>query len=328
MISVALNGLGRFGQHLIHAWLAAGECEFSIDYACDEYLSAEAVCTLLREHDRLDFSSAAPTVEAGCLCLTRADGVRLCIAFHHGSAIHAPWLGEPGLWLECSGRYSIAADCQPFLKGKTGHVLISATSWDADQTLVMGFNQGDLHSKSRVISYGSCTVNAFVPLAHWLHDTCGVREAQANIIHNVPAHRLVEHAHPARRTCTLEFMAPRLLPWLDADRFFVGYALIPYTGASLIDLRFRLCDPPSRPVFLSALQAACTDGVLAGRYALLDQDPGVQGALGAPWNAMFYEAGIALKGDTLCLAGYFDNENSAFRYLELVNWLSEHAVLG
>lgn len=321
MICAGLNGLGRFGQHLLHAWLA-NPGAVSIDYACDEGLSAQAVCELLTRHDRLDFSRAAPKAENGKLCVTRADGVRQQIEFHHCPASRAPWLGLPDMWLECSGRHPAATDCQVFLVGQTKQVLVSATCWDADQTLVMGFNHSSWLTEARVVSYGSCTVNAFVPLANWLHQAYGIQEAQVNIIHNVPAHRLAEHAHPERRSCTLEAMAPRLLPWLSPERFSIAYTLIPYTGASLIDLRFRLRTPGSRTALVDSLRAACSEVPLRARYAVLETDPGVNGALGSPFNAMFHEGAITLQGDTLYLSGYFDNENSAVRYLELVQWLA------
>lgn len=35
-----------------------------------------------------------------------------------------------------------------------------------------------------------------------------------------------------------------------------------------------------------------------------------------------------LEGDTLHLSGYFDNENSAVRYLELLQWLAAQQAIG
>jgi glyceraldehyde 3-phosphate dehydrogenase len=205
----------------------------------------------------------------------------------------------------------------------TVYTKLKTPSWDADQTLVMGFNHASWSPESRVISYGSCTVNAFVPLASWLHEAFVIQEAQVNVIHNVPAHRLAEHAHPERRTCTLEAMTPRLLPWLSPERFFVNYTLIPYTGASLIDFRFRLGTPVLRSALIDALRTSCTVGALQARYAVLENDPGICGTLGLPFNTLLHEDGIVVEGDTLYLSGYFDNENSAVRYLELVQWIAE-----
>jgi hypothetical protein len=44
----------------------------------------------------------------------------------------------------------------------------------------------------------------------------------------------------------------------------------------------------------------------------------VVGVLGARENAVFPLSGIEVIGDNLRFRGYFDNENSAVRYLQLV----------
>ena len=83
MISTGLHGFGRFAQHFLYAWLSDPD-GISLDFACDEHLTAEAICDLLIQHDRLDFSSAMPQARDGELLLTRADGLRQRIIFHHG----------------------------------------------------------------------------------------------------------------------------------------------------------------------------------------------------------------------------------------------------
>lgn len=320
MVVAALHGLGRFGQHLLHAWLQA-PAGVVLGYAADEVLTGEAVCRLLREHDRLDFSATDPGFESGCLCLTRADGERVRLAFHHGPILEAPWLWQPDLWLECSGRYAAASACRRFAQGCTQQVLVAATSWDADQTLVMGYNHRAWQAISQVISYGSCTVNAFVPLAHWLHQTYGVAEARVNVVHNLPAYKIGGSPGPAWHECTLEAMAPQLLPWLQPEQMWVSYALIPYAGSSLIEMQWRLRAVPTAQQVRERLSLACAHE-LQGRYQLFEYDPGVAEVLGNPHNAVFHGAGVQVKGDVLRLQGYFDNENSAVRYLELVEWVA------
>ena len=314
MTPAALNGLGRFGQHLLHAWLADPGA-LAIDYACDEHLDVQSACSILADHDRLDFGLACPSVEGDFLLLTRADGERQRIAYYCGPAPQAPWLGDPVLWLECSGRHTSAARAGVFCRGRTRQVLVSATSPDADQTVVMGLNEAEYSPAAKVVSYGSCTVNAFAPLAQVLHTLFGVTEADVHIVHNVPAHRLGEIPHPVRHQCTLQQMAPRLLPWLSPDNFFVGYTLIPYTGASVISFRFRLASPATLEDIYTALCGA--GSLLEGRYHFPDRDAGIQAVVGTPFNAVLPCDGITLAGDNLLMSGYFDNENSAVRYLEL-----------
>lgn len=318
MISTGLHGFGRFAQHFLYAWLSDPD-GISLDFACDEQLTAEAVCDLLIQHDRLDFSSAMPQARDGELLLTRADGLRQRIIFHHGPAHSASWLGLPDVWLECSGLYTQGSDSRHFRVGRTRQVLVSATCWDADQTLIMGFNHESWQADASLLSYGSCTVNAFVPLAACLHDNFEIYEADVSIIHNLPAHRLVDFPHPQRRECTLTQMAPRLLPWLNSTQFFVNYTVIPYTGASLIDLRFRIGKTGTHATVIDVLRQAS----MRSRYALLDRDPGVENVIGCAANVVLFEDGITVNGNIVRMSGYFDNENSAVRYLELLRWIAE-----
>ena len=64
-------------------------------------------------------------------------------------------------------------------------VLISATSWDADKTLVFGYNHQEYSPELKIISYGSCTVNAYMPFANWIHDNYQIIDSDVNVIHNI-----------------------------------------------------------------------------------------------------------------------------------------------
>jgi glyceraldehyde 3-phosphate dehydrogenase len=112
-------------------------------------------------------------------------------------------------------------------------------------------------------------------------------------------------------------MAPVLLPWLSVDRFFVCYTLIPYTGPSMIDFRFRLGSRPHVDEILRAL--VDSDSNLRSRYDFPLEDRSIRSVLGQPYNAVIPHCGIKRVGDNVLLRAYFDNENSAVRYLELVN---------
>jgi hypothetical protein len=117
---------------------------------------------------------------------------------------------------------------------------------------------------------------------------------------------------------------PHLPPWLREDRFRVGYVLIPHTGVSCIDYRFGLGRDATWDELDGALAAALgPGGPLAGLYELRTEDAGADACALAPANAVLTRPGLALKGRSLYLAGYFDNENSAARYWDLASWIAE-----
>lgn len=204
--------------------------------------------------------------------------------------------------------------------------MVGASCEGADQTLVFGFNHGDWRADSRVISYGSCTVNAFVPLAAWIHDAYGLLDADLNVVHNTPRHRL--RAAPERRRCTLEPWAPKLLPFLDAASFAVNYTTVPFPGVSLLDFRFRVAHPPSRAALLADLGAALSDGALAGRFRLEPTARHLSSYLGAPENAILVADEVRVRRDQLYLHALCDTENSATRYFDLADYIARRLAPG
>ncbi|MCP3023842.1 hypothetical protein [Cupriavidus basilensis] len=321
-ITAGLNGLGRFGLHLLRAWLDLPDPPLRITAINDAHHTLASAVRVLSEDPKVSFSDCQIRADGDALLIARHGQATLRIAYSHGPAARAPWLGQTDWWLECSGAHPGALQCRRFLAGQTRRVLVSATCHDADQTLVFGYNHESFDPAAEVISYGSCTVNAFVPLAHWLQRHYGVDDAEVSVIHNVPAHRLANHPHPERRACTLETEGPRLLPFLAPAAFRVDYVLIPYTGVSLIDFRFELARPPSEAVLLDALDTACTSGELKGLVRLSPVDAGPQAFALSPESVVLLRPRARLAGKRLVLPACFDNENSATRYLDLLAFMA------
>lgn len=321
MTSAGLNGLGRFGLHLLRSWLDRPDSPVRILAINDAYHSLDSAVNFLAGNGKVSFSDCEITADVETLVIAKPGQSPLHIHYTHGPAAQAAWRGRTDWWLECSGAHPTAQECRQFLTGRTRRVLVSATCWDADQTLVFGFNQDALDPAAEVISYGSCTVNAFVPLANWLHRRHGVVDAEVSVIHSVVPHRLADQHHPERRACTLERMGPRLLPFLRPDSFWVDYVLIPCTGVSLIDFRFRLANPPSAAALLDALGAACDSDELKGLYTLAEDDCGPEAWALSSESAILLRSRARLAGDKFSLPAYFDNENSATRYLDLLESL-------
>ncbi|WP_157903201.1 hypothetical protein [Cupriavidus malaysiensis] len=322
-VSAVLHGLGRFGLHLLRAWLDRPDGGIDIVAIQDAHHSLASAAALLQQDAKVSFADCRIAAEDGALRLDLPGRQPLRLAYWHGPAAGSPWLGRADWWLECSGDFASGEAARAFLRGRTRRVIVSATCPGADQTLVFGYNHEHFDRRAAVLSYGSCTVNAFVPLAAWLHARYGVAEAEVGVIHNVPPHRLAGHPHPVRRPCTLQTEGPRLLPFLAAERFHVDYVLIPYTGPSLIDFRFELARPAAAAALLDALQAACSTGPLRGLYALEAGTPSTAALALRPESAVLSRPLARLHGRRLVLPAGFDNENSAVRYLDLLEAVAQ-----
>lgn len=314
-----INGFGRFGQHLLKYWLErAGQAPFSIDWIHDAKLSLEQAFDIITQDDYLGpFYKCRLKLGPHGLVARLADGRQHSIVYTSGDSKPTSWLGLPDLFLECSGRHTDATTCQNFLGGNTQLVIVSATSLNADALLVYGYNHHRFNPKQRVVSYGSCTVNAFVPLAHFLDQHYGVKESDVHVIHNVPGYTLSDHTTLVRKPCTLETVAPRLLGFIQPHNFTVNYTLIPYTGVSVMDLRFELQNSPSPTQLVHSMEASIRQGALKDLYLIAPEDKGPNAHKFTTVSAVLVKPNIKLVGNNLYLHTYFDNENSVNRYYDL-----------
>ena len=200
--------------------------------------------------------------------------------------------------------------------------MISATSWDAEKTLVYGFNHNEYSSDLKLISYGSCTVNAHMPFANWIDKSYGIVDSDVNVIHNIQKYRLQDNNTLNRKFCTLEESAKLLMDSINDNNFLVNYTVIPYAGVSMIDFRFRVNELVDLDTFINDLDVAMNHGELKGLYGLDDKDIGPEVHNCSDYSTVFIKEGIKSLGNNFYLQGYFDNENSVNRFYDLANYIS------
>lgn len=321
LASAGINGFGRFGLHLLRYWaLNHDKAQFSIDYVNDDQLSLEAVKNIVNS-DPLFYSMGTFVFEDNSIKITLRDGSEHIVKYTNEPADKITWVGKPDIFLECSGQYSQnRQQLSNFFTGGTNLVLVSATSTICDQILIYGYNHETLDASSNLISYGSCTVNAFFPLASELNKAYGILESDVNIIHNVPSYKLEGYKEPVRKECTLEALAPSMLSFLNPSNFKVNYTLIPYTGVSIIDYRFKLGRSVSQDEVLSFVDKLCENG---GLYELINEDSGAAAHKFTSSSAVLVKSSMKALGDNLYIHAYFDNENSVNRYFDVANYILE-----
>jgi len=317
-----INGFGRFGLHVLKYWLEHHEdAPFLVAYINDDTLTLEQIHRILRTDPYVRVEGHHFEANGFNLTVHSPDGMEHDIRVSKDEQAGIRWIGEPELFLECSGKNTAASACAHFLAGRTCQVLVSATCWDADQTLVYGFNHHRWSAASRVISYGSCTVNCYVPLTAWMHERYGVVDSDVNVIHCVARHRL-PHQTMVRTPCTLERSGPALLGFLPPERFAVNYTLIPHSGVSILDLRYRLGRRVDRNELVASLRHALIAGDLQTLYGIDPVDRGSEAYNGTSYNAVLIESSVKVLGDNVYLHAYLDTENSASRYFDLACYIA------
>jgi len=322
-INTGINGFGRFGLHLLKYWLDRNnEAEFDIKYINDDLLTIDQAIEIINTDEAVVFNKYKIKKVNSEIRILEPNGIVHEIKYTNKKKSEIPWLGKPGILFECSGKNTVRKDCLDFLIGKTKLVIVSATSWDADKTLVYGYNHSSFNDKYKVVSYGSCTVNAFTPFAAFIDKKYGLIDADVNVIHNVQQYRLKENNTLNRKFCTLEKSAIDLLECINRDNFVVNYTVIPYTGVSTIDFRFRLNDCPTLNQFINDIEHSINDGDLHGLYDIHEVDIGPEVHNCTTFSSVFIKEGIKIINDQVYLFSYFDNENSVNRFFDLANYIS------
>jgi glyceraldehyde 3-phosphate dehydrogenase len=326
-LSVGLNGLGRFGLHLLKYWIDRNEeAPWTIKWINDDGLSLSRAYDLMISDPYVIFNKYKIYAEEDGFTFLQPNGLKHVIEFTNSRKDKIAWLGKPDLFFECSGKNTIAERCDDFLVGRTKQVLISATSWDADTTLVYGFNHEQWRPDLRTVSYGSCTVNGFVPLAEWFNKMYGVLSGDVNVIHNEALHKRNGETL-LRKFCTLEKSGPQMLDWLSEDRFIVNYTVVPYSGVSMMDMRFRCLRPPSTEQLAADLSAAMADGgQLAGLYGMDVADIGPEVYNCTTYSAVIIRNAMKVLHDEVYLQTYFDTENSVNRYYDLSSFVARQIM--
>lgn len=321
-ISAGINGFGRFGLHLLKYWIDRNqEADFRICYINDDTLSLKDAYDIIVHDEAVTFNKYKVKTTEKRLVLLEPNGAVHEIEYTNTPKEEIPWLGVPHLVFECSGKSTAREDCNVYLHGDTRLVIISATSWDAEKMLIYGFNHEEYDGSQRIISYGSCTVNAYVPLANYIHSRYGVINSDVNVIHNIQRYRLNDNYTLIRKVCTLEKVAQRCLGFVKEDNFLVNYTVIPYTGVSMLDIRFQLEKNGDLSEIVDDLGDAFSHGDLKNMYCFDEVDIGPEVYNCTTYSSVFIRNKVRLLGNNLYLYGYFDNENSVNRFFDLVQYI-------
>jgi glyceraldehyde 3-phosphate dehydrogenase len=319
-----INGFGRFGLHLLKYWLdRSSDSKFIIKYINDNFLSIDQAINIIKADNAVIFNKYKIKKLNNTIRILEPNGHTHEIQYSNDDKSEIPWIGEPDIFFECSGKNTVREDCAEFLTSNTKLVMISATSWDADETLVYGFNHELFNKDFEIISYGSCTVNAYTPLAAYINDKYGLIDSDVNVIHNIQQYRMSDNYTLNRKFCTLEKSAEHLLDCINANNFVVNYTVIPYTGVSMIDFRFRLENCPSKELFINDIEKSISEGNLYGLYDIHDSDLGPEVHNCTTFSSIFVRDNIKIINDQVYLFSYFDNENSVNRFFDLANYISK-----
>ena len=330
---VAINGFGRIGRCLLRAW-HGGHRAAQLDIIAINDVADSAAMEHLYRHDSSHGTCTMPVARDGDRLQLRRGAERHSAQLLHCRGV-ADW-GDLGaeLVLECSGGRGTRELAQAHLEAGAGRILYSQPA-ALDATLIYGFNHRSLGPGQRMLSAGSCTSNALVPVLAALRGGPGLRRVLARTLHSVMNDQPVMdsyHSGDLRKTrAAFRSLIPvdtalargvvRLMPELDG-RIECLAMRVPMTEVSAMELCAELA-ADSDAGQLNALMeraAAADDSVLGFCDA-----PLVSGDYRGDPRSAVVDGGQTrvVDGRLAQLLLWFDNEWAfAHRMLDLAAWMA------
>jgi glyceraldehyde 3-phosphate dehydrogenase len=314
-IRVAINGFGRIGRNFARAVASNPAIEL---VAANDLGDVPTLAHLLKYdtvHGRAPFE-----VKADETSLT-IDG-RAIAMFSERDPENLPWadLGVDVV-IESTGFFTKREGAAKHLTAGAPRVIISAPSGDCDATYVIGVNEADFDPATEaVISNASCTTNCLAPMVKVLDDAFGVEKGFITTVHAYTGdqsivdgpHRDLRRARAAAANVVptstgaaraIGLVMPHLAGKLD------GMAMrVPIPNGSITDFVGTISAEVTAEAVNEAFQVAAASGPLSGVLAYSDEPLVSSDIVGNPASCIFDSGLTMAMGNTVKIAGWYDNE--------------------
>jgi len=314
-IRVAINGFGRIGRNFARAAHRNDQIEL---VAANDLGDVATLAHLLKYdtvHGRAPFEIKYD--DNGIL----VDG-RCISMFSDRDPSNLPWadLGVDVV-IESTGFFTDREGAAKHLGAGAPRVIISAPSGDCDATYVIGVNEQDYDPRTdAVISNASCTTNCLAPMVKVLDDAFGVEKGFITTVHAYTGDQsIVDGPHKDLRRAraaaanvvptstgaarAIGLVMPHLAGKLD------GMAMrVPIPNGSITDFVGTLRADVSADDVNAAFAAAAASGPLA-RVLDYSDEPLVSSDIVGTSASCTFDSGLTMAmGDTVKIAGWYDNE--------------------
>ncbi len=184
MIKVAISGFGRIGRNFLRCVLLDKES-----------LKRLHIVAINIGPEKLNFTSHMfkyDTLMGTYPGIVKLEGNELIIDEYRikivaeTDAQKLPWKSLGIDWVvECSGKYTKRSAAQHHLDAGAKRVLISAPAKDEDVSIIPGVNDAMYNAqKHHIVSLGSCTTNALLPMLEVLHHNFIIEQCMMTTIHS------------------------------------------------------------------------------------------------------------------------------------------------
>lgn len=331
-VKIGINGFGRIGRNYLRAALAQ---DSALDIVAVNNLSDTKSLATLLKYDSIGGRLAAEISYDDSNIIV--NGKKIWVLSESDPAKLA-W-GDLGvdIVIECTGRFTDAADAKMHIDAGARKVIVSAPAKDADGTFVVGVNHTEYDpANHHIISNASCTTNCLAPLAKVFNDEFGIVNGLMTTVHAYTADQnLQDGAHSDLRRAraaainivpsstgaakAIGLVLPELKGKLD------GFALrVPVPTGSITDLTLVSSVAVTEDE-IKAVYKKAADGYLKG-ILMYTEDPIVSSDIISDPHSSIFDAGLikVIGGTTVKIASWYDNEwGYSNRLVDLTEYVAE-----
>jgi len=319
MIRVAINGFGRIGKNFLRAYLFDERAQQQFKIVVINCGPGDIThAAYLFEYDTL--LGTYPGLVAYENEQLLVDDVKINL-IAQPDVQNINWKTWDVDWVvDCSGKFTHADQARLHIKAGAKKVLISAPAHGEDITVVPGVNMNMFNPQHHtIVSLGSCTTNAFIPLIKVVHEAFGIEHGMMTTTHAYTNSQVLldveKHDLRRSRAAALNIIPTSTGASAMVDKFFPDLAKritsvavrVPVAKVSLIDFTFLVKKPISVELLHLAFKTALNND-LAGILILTDE-PLVSSDFAGDSHSVIVDTLLtSVQGHMGKLFGWYDNE--------------------
>lgn len=319
-LQVAINGFGRIGRNFLRLVLQDPHARKALNIAVINVGSArlDMVAHMFKYDSLMGTYQDSVTLQGDTLCI--GDYMIQCISTL--TPRQGQWKHKAIDWVvDASGHYTERTKAEQHLAAGAHYVLITAPAHGQDCTIIPGVNDQEFNPKKhQIVSLGSCTTNAYVPLLKIINDAFGIERSFMTTVHAYTNSQVlldVEGDDMRRSRAAALNIIPtstgamkvveKILPELKG-RIEAVAVRVPVANVSLLDLSFL----SKEEVTTDAINRTCMRAsaeALKGIVGICNEPLVSSDFLGDPHSVVVDAQLTATCGPTMGkVFGWYDNE--------------------
>ncbi len=319
-MKIAINGFGRIGRNFLRTILLDPQARKDISVETINIGPADPnTVAHMFKYDTLMGTYPGKVTYKNCK-LYIDDYSPITIIAEKDPAKCA-WDKKEVEWVvDATGKFTDRLEAEKHINAGTKYILITAPAKNEDISIVMGVNEQEFSpEKHKIVSLGSCTTNALVPMVKVLNDAFGIKCGFMTTVHAYTNTQVlldkedsdVRRARAAAlniipTTTGASKMVEKLIPELKGVLQSIALR-VPVAKVSLIDLTVDLKKVATVESIHSAFKAA-QEGRMKGILNLCFEP-----LVSSDYNNTHFSVEIdglltAVNGSMAKLFGWYDNE--------------------